>query len=119
MRWPCNRVVSVPCQGMCLWCYDDRRWYRGKTIALLLRACEVIPSRAVYLIGIGHTAVSKKDGVCGRHLVADAIAQAIHRAGLDPSGGPSIKGLRRSCYPSGSMGVRHISRYGLCGAWRL
>jgi hypothetical protein len=33
--------------------------------------------RAVYLIGIGQTAVSKNGGVRGRYSVADAIEQAI------------------------------------------
>src|SRR4029450_13528502 len=41
--------------------------------------------RAVYLIGIGQTAVSKNGGVRGRYLVADAIEQAIHHAGVDPA----------------------------------
>jgi acetyl-CoA C-acetyltransferase len=41
--------------------------------------------RDVYLIGIGQTAVSKNGGVRGRYLVADAIAQAISHAGIDPA----------------------------------
>lgn len=41
--------------------------------------------RDVYLIGIGQTAVSKNGGVRGRYLVADAIAQAIYHAGIDPA----------------------------------
>src|SRR5207245_1859821 len=41
--------------------------------------------RAVYLIGIGQTAVSKNGGVRGRYLVADAIEQAIYHAGIDPA----------------------------------
>jgi acetyl-CoA C-acetyltransferase len=41
--------------------------------------------RAVYLIGIGQTAVSKHGGVRGRYLVADAIEQAIYHAGIDPA----------------------------------
>jgi acetyl-CoA C-acetyltransferase len=41
--------------------------------------------RDVYLIGIGQTAVSKHSGVRGRYLVADAIAQAIDHAGIDPT----------------------------------
>src|SRR6266446_7658940 len=41
--------------------------------------------RDVYLIGIGQTAVSKNGGVRGRYLAADAIAQAIRHAGIDPA----------------------------------
>ena len=41
--------------------------------------------RAVYVIGIGQTAVSKNGGVRGRYLAADAMAQAIGQAGIDPA----------------------------------
>ena len=41
--------------------------------------------RSVYLIGIGQTPVSKHGGVRGRYLAAEAIAQAIQHAGIDPA----------------------------------
>src|SRR4029434_1555213 len=41
--------------------------------------------RAVYLIGIGQTAVSKNGGVRGRYLRCEAIEQAIYHAGIDPA----------------------------------
>src|SRR6185369_1245775 len=39
--------------------------------------------RDVYLIGIGQTKITKKTGIRGRYMAAEAIGKAIEHAGID------------------------------------